>query len=263
MEESEIYNVSRLIEDLKHEDIQNRINAINKLNLITDALGPERTRTDFIPFLQELIDDDDEVLAALAESLGQLIDAVGGPEYASGLLPLLENLAAVEDATVRDKSVDSLCKIANVLSEQQLVEDYMPLLKRLSLGEWFTCRTSATGLFATIYSKCSKELQDELKQIFKQLVEDDSPMVRRAAAKALGKFSTQVSIEDVFSTVLPLFQILSQDDQDSVRLLAVENFTPFASFFSNEQKTEQLLPIFKRLTEDKSWRVRYMIASNY
>lgn len=40
---------------------------------------------------------------ALAEELGKLVDAVGGKEYAYYLLPPLENIAAVEEATVRDK----------------------------------------------------------------------------------------------------------------------------------------------------------------
>jgi hypothetical protein len=45
---------------------------------------------------------------ALAEELGRLIDAVGGNEYAYYLLPPLENIAAVEEATVRDKVTVSI-----------------------------------------------------------------------------------------------------------------------------------------------------------
>jgi len=51
----------------------------------------------------ESIDDEDEVLLALAEELGNLIDHVGGPAYAHCLLSPLENLAAVEETVVREK----------------------------------------------------------------------------------------------------------------------------------------------------------------
>lgn len=51
----------------------------------------------------ESIDDEDDVLLALAEELGNLVNAVGGNEYAYYLLPPLENIAAVEEASVRDK----------------------------------------------------------------------------------------------------------------------------------------------------------------
>lgn len=34
-----------------------------------------------------IVEDDDEILLALAEALGQLVPAVGGPAHASLLLP--------------------------------------------------------------------------------------------------------------------------------------------------------------------------------
>ncbi|CAO3577132.1 unnamed protein product [Absidia cylindrospora] len=90
MEDNDLYSIAVLISELKHEDIQFRLNSISKLSIITDALGPERTRVELVPFLQELIDDDDEVLLVLAQELGHLSEAVGGAQYAHVLLPLLE-----------------------------------------------------------------------------------------------------------------------------------------------------------------------------
>lgn len=53
--------------------------------------------------LLDSIDDEDEVLLVLAEELPNLSPFLGGSEYISRLLVPLENLAAIEDATVRDK----------------------------------------------------------------------------------------------------------------------------------------------------------------
>jgi serine/threonine-protein phosphatase 2A regulatory subunit A len=60
------------------------------------ALGVERTRTELIPFLTDTIYDEDEVLLALAEQLGQFTQLVGGQEFTYVLLPPLESLATVE-----------------------------------------------------------------------------------------------------------------------------------------------------------------------
>jgi len=49
------------------------------------------------------VEDEDEVLTALAEELGSFIEYVGGPEYGHVLLAPLENLAAIEEPLVRDK----------------------------------------------------------------------------------------------------------------------------------------------------------------
>ena len=51
----------------------------------------------------ESIDDEDEVLLALAEELGNFVEYVGGPAHANVLLMPLETLATVEETGVRDK----------------------------------------------------------------------------------------------------------------------------------------------------------------
>jgi serine/threonine-protein phosphatase 2A regulatory subunit A len=92
-----------LIDELKHDDVSLRLNAVKKLSTIALALGQERSRTELVPFLEESIDDEDEVLLALADELGNMVDYVGGPAHAHLLLRPLESLAGVEETVVRDK----------------------------------------------------------------------------------------------------------------------------------------------------------------
>lgn len=73
------------------------------MSTIALALGPERARDELVPFLLDSLDDEDEVLLALAEEIGNLGEFVGGPPYAHLLLGPLENLAAAEETLVRDK----------------------------------------------------------------------------------------------------------------------------------------------------------------
>jgi serine/threonine-protein phosphatase 2A regulatory subunit A len=49
------------------------------------------------------VEDEDEVLTALSEELGNFVEYVGGPEYGHVLLSPLENLAAIEELLVREK----------------------------------------------------------------------------------------------------------------------------------------------------------------
>lgn len=53
--------------------------------------------------ITDSVEDEDEVLTALAEELGNFVEYVGGPEYGHVLLAPLENLAAIEEPLVRDK----------------------------------------------------------------------------------------------------------------------------------------------------------------
>lgn len=68
-----LYPIAVLIDELKNEDVQLRLNSIKKLSTIALALGVERTRSELIPFLTETIYDEDEVLLALAEQLGNCL----------------------------------------------------------------------------------------------------------------------------------------------------------------------------------------------
>lgn len=103
MDSSSLHPLAILIDELKSEDVVLRLNAIRRLSTIALALGEERCRDELVPFLMESLDDEDEVLLALAEELGNFTEYVGGPQWAHLLLSPLENLAAVEETLVRDK----------------------------------------------------------------------------------------------------------------------------------------------------------------
>ncbi|OAX77064.1 hypothetical protein ACJ72_08641, partial [Emergomyces africanus] len=248
-----------------HEDVLLRLNAIHRLSTIALALGPERTRDELIPFLDDSVEDEDEVLTALSEEMGNFVDYVGGPEYAHILLSPLENLAAIEEPLVREKAIESLNKICSYLSSKQIEDYFIPLTVRLSKADWFTSKISATGLYSAPYSKAPPALQQGLRQQFGHLVHDDTPMVRRQAANNLAKFTKEMATPVIIDEIIPLFQYLANDDQDSVRLLTVDILISICEEIPKEQQSSHgvLLTALRSLFEDKSWRVRYMVADRF
>ncbi|KAA3459763.1 Armadillo-like helical [Gossypium australe] len=274
-----LYPIAVLIDELKNEDIQLRLNSIRKLSTIARALGEERTRKELIPFLSENNDDDDEVLLAMAEELGVFIPYVGGVEHANVLLPPLETLCIVEETCVRDKAVESLCRIGAQMREQDLVEFFIPLLKRLAAGEWFTARVSSCGLFHIAYPSAPEALKTELRTLYGQLCQDDMPMVRRSAATNLGKFAATVEAPHLKVDIMSMFDDLTQDedgfrfklvkeDQDSVRLLAVEGCAALGKLLEPQDCVAHILPVIvtfsqvdHELSTDSSQHVRSALAS--
>lgn len=124
-----LYPIAVLINELKNADIHLRLNSIRRLSTIARALGEERTRNELIPFLTENNDDNDEVLLAMAEELGDFIPYVGGQEHAHVLLPPLETLCTVEETCVRGKAVESLCRIGSQMKENDMIDWFIPLVK--------------------------------------------------------------------------------------------------------------------------------------
>merc|ERR1719444_616032 len=106
MDDEGSYAISLLTEELQADDAYSRAKAIYRVKTVAMLLGPEKTREELLPLLTKSNQDEDEVLVALAEQLGQLIPCIGGDAYASILLPELEILAEMEETVVRDKAVE-------------------------------------------------------------------------------------------------------------------------------------------------------------
>ncbi|CAH8651863.1 unnamed protein product [Schistosoma bovis] len=258
-----LFPIAILIDELRNEEMQTRLASIRKLTTIALALGPERTRTELVPFLTDTIYDEDEVLREMAKQLADFVPLVGGPEYVHCLLPPLEGLASAEETVVRDKAVETLRTLAPSFSPKDLETHFLPLIKRLATGDWFTSRTSACGLFSVIYRQSSTAVRAELRRAFKQLCTDDTPMVRRAAANRLGELARCLELDALRSDLLPLLPPLSQqDDQDSVRLLGVNASVDFAEVLPTEDVLTHIIPLIRGAAEDKSWRVRYQLADH-
>lgn len=128
-------------------------------------------------------------------------DLVGGPEYAMYLIPPLESLATVEETVVRDKAVESLRIVAAQHSAADLEANVIPTLQTLVSGDWFTSRTSACALFSVCYPRVSLAVKAELRNNFRQLCQDDTPMVNFTSGWSDGELHF---IESFYRFVVPL-----------------------------------------------------------
>ncbi|EDO15808.1 hypothetical protein Kpol_1040p21 [Vanderwaltozyma polyspora DSM 70294] len=270
----EIYPLALLMDELKHDDIANRVEAMQKLDTIAIALGPERTRSELIPFLTEVAqDDEDEVFSVLTEQLGKFTPYVGGSEHATLLLPILEILASTEETLVRDKAVDSLNNVAQELSQDQLFEKFIPLVENLATADWFSSKVSACGLFKSVVARVKDDtLRKNLLALYLQLIQDDTPMVRRSAAKHLPEIidlftqNLELSTNEDWDYISNMFQRVLDDNQDSVKFLGVNCLISILKFFnakSDHSNSRNLLDSAKKLITDESWRVRYMAADHF
>ena len=75
----------------------------------------------------------------------------------------LEGLATVEETVVREKAVESLRTIAAIHSASDLEAHFIPLVKRLASGDWFTSRTSSCGLFSVCYPRATAATKADLR----------------------------------------------------------------------------------------------------
>jgi serine/threonine-protein phosphatase 2A regulatory subunit A len=173
-------------------------------------------------------------------------------------------LCGAEETVVRERAVESTSAVVSVLSAEQVMETVVPVLQKLSGGDWFTSRISACGLFKVTYERLvDPDTRRILRSLFVTLSTDDTPMVRRAAAKAVGPLATVVEHDFVVSELVLVFHALASEEPDSVRLLAVEGCTAFAKVLTPAESAAHVLPLVSACARDKSWRVRNNVAREF
>jgi serine/threonine-protein phosphatase 2A regulatory subunit A len=128
------------------------------------------------------------------------------------LVPL-EKLAGVEEVAVRDRAVESITKVIEVISKDQFEGKVVPLVRRLCAGQWFTSKCAACALLPVVYAKCTPAEQKELLTSFVALSKDSAPMVRRAAVQSLGPLAKISGKDNTEKVLLPVFNTLCRDDQ--------------------------------------------------
>jgi serine/threonine-protein phosphatase 2A regulatory subunit A len=102
--------------------------------------------------VNESVDDEDEILLALAEELGEFVPLVGGPQHAHFLLPPLEALATVDETVVRERAVTSICGVTAQMPAGSVQEHLLPLLQVRWQAGWRcvcwllgSCRDTCVG----------------------------------------------------------------------------------------------------------------------
>ncbi|CAK85473.1 unnamed protein product (macronuclear) [Paramecium tetraurelia] len=256
--------INLIIDELKSDDIRKRIHSVKHLDLIASTIGPERTKSELIPFIQgmlkyhlELLDDDDEVLIELVESLSRnFIELVGG--QAQVLLPTFEALCRVEDASVREKAANQLKKCFALLPDQKKIEELsMGIIKRLNDSDYYLAKNAVVILVPAILNQVSQNNQNDLINIILKISQDQIPQVRKFSSMYFQVFRYIIAgfINETF--IQNTLNSFIKDEQDFIRMYIVDALIASSktAFFQKQQNF--VLNMFKQLAEDQSWRVRY------
>lgn len=85
------------------------------------------------------------------------------------------------------------------------------------------------------YPRVSAAVKADLRAHFRSLCQDDTPMVRRAAASKLGELAKVVEVEYLKTDLIPMFVNLAQDEQASSVRYTLFNFISLVSNFHHSR----------------------------
>jgi serine/threonine-protein phosphatase 2A regulatory subunit A len=254
-------------EEIRNESAAIKIGAVNRLNLIASALGPQKTVSELIPFVVQVVQEeplcnDEEFLFSMAKQYAVLSDYINGRDEL--LIAPLEHLAAQEETVIREQAITSLCQVVG--RTPKLCPEYLvPTLHRLAgKTDFFTARVSACALLPTAYRYATDEQRVGLRKVYNSLCADDTPMVRRAAAHTMKDLIKVCDKQDVLTDLIMIYTQLSQEDtQDTIRVACIMSTLVLADMFNAEENKMHTISVIQEAPQDRSWRVRLTVAKHF
>ncbi|KAJ8920305.1 hypothetical protein NQ315_011967 [Exocentrus adspersus] len=261
MEEEPVTNEFEIFKEaMLEENLELQIDITKKLSILAKHLGVETTRNELLPFIKENIDYHDEILLNLCEQLRHFIPLVGGYQHSKPILDILIKLCNTDETIVRDKAVEILRDIGENMSEELTQDLFLPVVEVLAAEDWFTSKCSAAALYSTIYTKVSDGKKAELRNSFRVLMQDDSPIVRKVAAIHLLDLISIIDADTIKNEFIPVFDNLANDPMDSVRVFAVDVALALAKRLTENEIEEFIFKTIETWAESASWRIRQRLA---
>jgi len=250
-----------LKEELENDDIQIKVNAIHRFPVIMAVLQPDKIISEFIPYIQKIIStEEDEVLLAISEELPRFKSVLDGKQM-TAVLPLFLSLLGCEETVVRESTVEGLRKLVPSFTDEQVQKDLIPMVVNISNGEAFQFKVSACYLIRICYPKAGKE-KEKLVNLYFKLCDDDTPIIKRTAAKEFGPLCLIIEKDTVKSEMLNCYKKF-MNESDTVRVTILPSIVQLSKIFQEPELQKLHIQNINSASIDKSWRVRNELANLY
>ena len=222
---------------------------------------PDKIISEFIPYIQKIIStEEDEVLLAISEELPRFKSYLDGKQM-TAVLPLFVSLLGCEETVVRESTVEGLRKLVPSFSEEQVQKDLIPMVVNISNTEAFQWKVSACYLIRICYPKAGKE-KEKLVNLYFKLCDDDTPIIKRTAAKEFGPLCLIIEKDTVKSEMLNCYKKF-MNESDTVRVTILPSIVQLSKIFQEPELQKQHIQNINSASIDKSWRVRNELANLY
>ena len=179
----------------------------------------------------------------------------------TSILPLFLLLLGCEETVVRQSAVEGLRKLVLSFSEEQVQKDLIPMVINISNIEAFQWKVSACYLIRICYPKAGKE-KEKLVNLYFKLCEDETPIIKRTAAKEFGPLCLIIEKDTVKSEMLNCYKKF-MDESDTVRVTILPSIVQLSKIFRDPELQKLHIQSINNASIDKSWRVRNELANLY
>jgi serine/threonine-protein phosphatase 2A regulatory subunit A len=190
MTETSSINPKSIISDLQNSESKIKANAIKNIPILIEAIGHDRFRKEFLPYLINCLDvEEDDCLLELAKDIGIFLEGIGGKNYIHDLYPLLETILHTDDIAIRREINLSIEVILQNNSENEFKNDIMKLIIELSNSEEIGFKRNSCSLIGTCYGSLNEKERKEMMKILKTFLNHGNQMVKIELVMCMKKIS--------------------------------------------------------------------------
>lgn len=200
------------------------------------------------------------MLLAISEELPKFKSVLDAKQM-TAVLPLFLSLLGCEETVVRESTVEGLRKLVPSFTDEQVQKDLIPMVVNISNGEAFQFKVSACYLIRICYPKAGKE-KEKLVNLYFKLCDDDTPIIKRTAAKEFGPLCLIIEKDTVKSEMLNCYKKF-MNESDTVRVTILPSIVQLSKIFQEPELQKLHIQNINAASIDKSWRVRNELANLY
>ena len=179
----------------------------------------------------------------------------------TSILPLFLLLLGCEETVVRESAVEGLRKLVPYFTDDQVQNDLIPMVINISNIEAFQWKVSACYLIRICYPKAGNE-KEKLVNLYFKLCEDDTPIIKRTAAKEFGPLCLIIEKNTIKSQMFNCYKKF-MNESDTVRVTILPSIVQLSKIFQDPEIQKSHIQSIKNASIDKSWRVRNELANLY
>jgi serine/threonine-protein phosphatase 2A regulatory subunit A len=218
------------------------------------VLSQDKIISDLIPFIKGILStEEDEVLLAISEEIPQFRTFLDDHAILK-ILPLVQFLLGCEETVVRESTIVGMKKIIPTLSNEQVQNEIIPMILQIAENPTFQTKVSSCYLIRVVYPKAGNK-KEKLRELYFKLCDDDTPIIKRTAAKEFGQFCLVLEKEVVHTEMVSYYKKF-MTESDSVRVTILPSLVQLVKLFQNTEAQKTTIQFVVAASEDKSWRVR-------
>lgn len=239
------------IQDLRSDDKDHRINAINDIPAIASILGSERTANELIPFLVETSVFSECEWVIVLKKISEISFVKTSIKSYDAFLRMLASVGAYESVQIRNSCLSVMTTIMREIPDDTCGKIINRVLGFMAQSVP-SVRAIAVLLFANVIDKLSVADKTSLNVMFIKYKNDDVIAVRRAlviSGRSIIKF-LRGSLE---ASVVGAVKVLAKDKSAAVSY-QVPGF--LVELMKKDDMLKDVMSIGEQLLEHESWRVR-------